>query len=151
LKYLLVVFWIVPAGATFGQSAISFTAGSNQVLLPPVPPTVVFAPPAPISGVVVLPGNPAPTPPSQQQFTVRTWDNQSGPIVSWNVQIDAALFSLPHPPIPFPEPFYSVPDFETLLRLSGQPGAMNVNPVPEPGSLLLFAAAGLGLFGVGRH
>ena len=150
---MLAVFWIVPAGATFGQSAISFTTGSDQVLLPPVPPIVVFASPPALGGSSVSPTLLAAVPPIQQQrqpITVRAWDNQAGPISSWDVRIDAPFFDLPHPPFAFPDPVYLVLDFETMLRLSGQSDSMSANPVPEPGSLLLLVAAGLGLFAAGQ-
>jgi len=154
LAYLFAVFWIFPASVTFGQNVISFTSPSGQTL-PGVPYLVAsnagFAPAAPVNRFVVLPGNPAPVVGTQQQpITVRTWDSQGGSIVSWDARLDATQFNPGPPPISFPYPFFSVPNLETMMHLSGQPDGTSVNAVPEPGAILVLALAGSALVVVGR-
>jgi hypothetical protein len=89
-----------------------------------------------------------------QPITIRVWDNSGGSIVSWAVPIDQIVFYggplYSGPPI-IPQPLYSVPNLETMMRLAGT--ATGSAPVPEPNTLALIAltAASVSAVRLRRH
>jgi len=122
--------------ACFGQGTIVFNPRPVTVLIPP-PPLVFHVPsPAPDS--------------SRDELALRAWDNRSGQIQSWAVQIDPTTIN----PIPvgpqYPWLFQNNNLAITFSELARQSGLSTSDltfvgplpqPVPEPGSLTLIALA----------